>query len=159
MSDNKAPEVKKEILELSEKISSGITISAKEKTATAEKDIYEKNLPEGLSMDTVRSVRDYNTTFVAAGAHAFGNAAVAAMNKHKNLDSLNVDVSMGDKDSVSYSIQRSKTSVDHLHNKGQEITKYGVLTTSMEVNAGKNSGQLKVARAQVGALAMELLSK
>lgn len=159
MSDNKTPEVKQEIVELSEKLAKGITINGKEGTATADKDLYEKNLPEGLAMDTVRSVRDYNTTFVAAGAHAFGTSAVEAMNKNKNLDNLNVEISMGDKDNVSYSIQRSKTTIDHLHKKGEEITKYGVLTTSMEVNAGKNSGQLKVARNQVGAMAIKMLSK
>lgn len=159
MSNDKTPEVKEEIATLSKAIGADIVIDAKAGTALAAADIYQKNLPDGLNMDVVDAVRDYNTAFVAAGAHAVGTAAVEAMTSNKKLDRISVDIGMGGKDSLGISVDRKKVTIDQIHNKGAEIVKYGVVTATLTNHAGKNSGQLKVARAQVGALALAALAK
>lgn len=156
---DKTPSVKDEIAVLSKAIADDLTVDAKASTMAAAEDIYSKNLPEGLSMTVVDQVRDYNTAFVAAGAHAVGKIAVEAMTTHKKLDQLSVEIGMGGKDAVHYSVDRKKVTIDQIHNKGAEIVKYGVVTTGLTVGAGKNAGQLKVARAEIGALALAALAK
>lgn len=160
MSEAKKSSVNEEVLALSTVIKSGITIDAKAGTAKAADGIYEKNLTEGLSMEIVKAVSDYNTTFVAAGAHAFGEAAVESMKGHKSLDKLTVDIPMGHKDSVTYTVDRSKTMPNRFSDKPDDtITKHGVVSTTYDVRAGKNGGQLKAARSHVGELAAKLLAK
>jgi hypothetical protein len=154
----KTPVVKPEILAMSEKIQKDISIDAKAGTATAAADIYEKTLPESLTMETIRSVRDHNTAFVAAGAHAFGTMAINAMKGQKDCKELNITMGMGDRDKVSHHVARQKVFTDHMHG-GAEIVKYGVVSTSLEVTAGKNSGQLKVVKAAIGAQALAAFVK
>lgn len=159
MTETKKISLHDDVAALSTKISEGIKIDAKAATATAGESLYKDNLPEGLTMETVKSVSDYNTTFVAAGAHAFGEAAVAAMKGSKNLDRISVDIPMGVKDHVSYTVDRIKEVANRFGTGDATIIKHGVVTTSYEVRAGKNSGQLKAARQLIGELAASALAK
>jgi hypothetical protein len=146
-----------EVLALSEKMRKDIFIDSDGKPSV-EKTIFEKNLPDGLDYDTVKQVRQYSTNFVAAGAHASGMAAIDAMVGNKKIDQVVVELPMCEKDRVTYSVDRKKTIIDHLHDK-QEITKYGQVGVTLEVHGAKNAGQLKIARNLIGTLAMEKLAK
>lgn len=150
--------IKPEVLAMSKIISSAMTADKKEGTITYNEKVFAKTLPDTLTEETVNAVREHNTTFVAAGAHAFGTAAIELMTANKKIDRIATEINMGGKDNVSYSIDRSKTSVDHLHGKG-EITKYGVLSTVLETVAGKNGGQLKAVRKEMGELALAQFTK
>ena len=158
MSIIKTPELKAEIETLSDKLLGGFTIDAKAGTAKASDDMYTSNLPEGLTADIVKNVGEFNTTFVAAGAHAFGKLAINAMKSNSELKKLEVDIPMVGKDNVSYTMERTKDIVNHLGG-GETIHKFGVMTATLEMRAGKNSGQLKVARAVIGELAMAAFKK
>lgn len=151
--------IKQNVTDLATTLTKGIDVDAKAGTATAAVDMYEKNLPEGVTMEQVTGIRDYNTTFVAASAKAFGELAVDALKSNKKLDSLAVDISMGGKDSVSHSILRSKLHIDRLHD-NKETTKYGAMTTTFEVHGTKGSaGQLKAVRDEISELALKALAK
>jgi hypothetical protein len=150
--------IKPEIIAMSSIITKGLAVDKKEGTITAGADIFQSTLPEDLSMETVQKVREHNTTFVAAGAHSFGTASIDLLAGNKKLDRITTEISLGGKDNVTYSMDRSKTTVDHLHGKG-EVVKFGVLTTTLETVAGKNAGQLKAVRTEMGTIAMERLSK
>lgn len=135
-----------------------IVVDGKAGTAMAKDTLYKDNLPEGITMETVKAISDYNTTFVAAGAHAFGVVATEAAKTHKKLEKVSIDIPMGFKDNVSYTFDRMKVVPNRFGN-GEDITKYGVLHTSYEVRAGKNGAQLKAARAVINELAAAALAK
>lgn len=153
--------LKQEVLDLSKKIAEGITLDKKTGHGEAADGLYESNLPEGLTVEAVKAVSDYNTTFVAAGTHAFGTLAVEAMKGSKSLTEATVQIKMFGKDTLGVSVQRSKDYNNSLAKEGEPktITKHGVITTTYDVVAGNNRGQLKAARNEIAALASEFLSK
>lgn len=150
--------VHQEVASLSEKLVPSIVVDGKAATATAVETLYKDNLPEGLTMEAVKAVSDYNTTFIAAGAHAFGTVATAAAKSHKKMEKVSIDIPMGVKDNVSYTYDRMKVIPNRFGN-GEDVTKYGVIQTTYEVKAGKNGAQLKAARAAINELAMAALAK
>lgn len=163
MSKDKTPEavqearakVKAEVLALAETIEAGL-LHEKKSTVITEKEegsLYEANLPEGLTPEIVNAVSDYNTTFVAAGAHACGKMAVEAMAKDKTVTEITGQIKMGKRDKVGYTIARSKEYENRLAGDGVKTEKFGVVTTSYEVQGGTNKGQLKAVRNLIGELA------
>jgi|ERR1035437_6215901 hypothetical protein len=158
MTTVKTPELKPAVIAISTEMQKGITIDAKAGSSVAKEDIYEKTLPEGLTLDIATKLSDHNANFVAAGAHAFGTLAVAAMSKAPKCEKLALEVPMAGKDSVTYNIDRFKDTVNHLGN-GETVRKFGVVNASVEIRAGKNGGQLKNARAIIAQLGMEALKK
>lgn len=153
-------EIKPVIAELSTAIQKSITVDAKAATVTVSPTVYADNLPAGLTLESVSQVREYDTNFVAATAHALGTIGVASMAKEKSLTNLEAEFGMGHKgNAVTHSLERKKVTIDQLHNKGAEITKFGHMSTTVEFSAGKNAGQLKAARKTVSDLAMESFGK
>lgn len=145
------------VLALSKKIEAAVSLSddgvIKEKDAGK---VYEENLPAGVTVDLVQKVNDYDAEFVAAGAHAFGSIAINAMAENKNLKEVTGELKTVDKNKASYSIERSKEYTNHLQG-GEKTVKYGVVTTSYEIRAGKNSGQLKAVKNELAELALSKL--
>lgn len=147
--EDKAPttEIKSEILELAEKLQKDITVDKKTGAGTQSENLYEKNLPDGLTTDTVKQVKEYDSAFVAAGTHAFGQLAIAAMAKNKGLEKATIELSMGHRDTMGVSVERSKTFTNHLSGNGEQTTKYGVTSVTYDARAGATSGgQLKRVR-------------
>jgi hypothetical protein len=142
------------VLDLSAKISKCISVDS-DGYGSETSPAYESNLPEDLTMDIVNSVGDYNTTFIAAGSHAFGNAAIEAMSHNNNLKEANMKIAMGGKDSVTYGFDRSK--VFHNGLTDSDVEKFGVMNIHTEFVAGKNSGQLKKVRNLLNEVALERL--
>jgi hypothetical protein len=151
-------QLKAEVLAMVDKIESGIKLDHKTGIATADENLYESLLPEGLSPETVKAVSTHNSNFIAAGTYAFGNVAVKAMAKHKDLEKASAEIKMAGRDVLNLNIDRSKTYTDHLHGSGETV-KYGVVSASYDVRAGKNSGELKKARTLVAEFAMQKLAK
>lgn len=148
-------EIKPAIAELSASIQKSITIDAKAATVSVSPTVYVENMPEGVTLESVSAVREYDTNFVTATAHALGTMGVSTMAKHPSLTRLEAEFDMGHKgNSVTHSIDRKKVTIDQLHNKGAEITKFGTMSTTVEFAAGKNSGQLKAARKTISDAAM-----
>ena len=151
------PKLKDEILELSKSIEKGLKLDAKTGVITAEEGLYEKNLPEGLTMDNVKAVTEYNTNFVAASSHAVGKVSVDAMSSHKKLERTSVEIKMGVNDLFSATMDRSISYPNPQGDSGEKIVKYGVIKPDYDVRAGRNGGQLKVARRLISELAAEQL--
>ncbi len=149
MSEVKKPTLTDSVLELSKKLAAGLSIDKDTGAGTATADLYNTTLPEGLTKDIVKAVSEHNTNFVAAGAHAFGMMAVDAMAKNKKLENASVTIPMGHRDSVTHNLARSKTFINQMSENKDEVTHYGKMTSTLEVRAGKNGGQLKAARALV----------
>ena len=111
---------------------------------------------EGLTEDDFQKTNDYRTTFVAASTHAFGELAVDAMKGNKKLERATCDLALDGKDTLLIAVDRHKTYPNHLGD-GKPTEKYGVVSTSMDVYAGKNAGQLKKARQSIAELALAAL--
>jgi hypothetical protein len=150
--------LKSEVLDLAAKLETGMALDSDSGAGTENVDLYSSNLPEDLTMEAVKKVSDYNTTFIAAGAYAFGNLAVNAMRDNKKLNEASIEIKMGDKDSLSLNVQRTKEFTNALAG-GEKVVKHGVVTASYDVRSGKNGGQLKQARSVIGELASAAFSK
>ena len=161
MSEKEVKSLSDDVAGLSKKIQTEL-IYDKETKIVSEKEkagsCYEENLPEGITPAVVKALSDYNSTYVAAGVHAFGTIAVAAMAKDKSLDRVSGEIKMGHRDVLSATIDRQRQYANHLGG-GEQIVKHGVVTPDYEVRAGKNAGQLKIARQLIAELAAEKLVK
>ena len=149
-------EVKQHILDLSTKMDQFVG-KVENSAVKANDDMYEKLLPEGVTMKEVTTISNYNTDFVAAATHNISQRAVEAMAKDKSISEVSSTIKMGVNDSLTVGIDRSQTYTNHLQG-GAETTKYGVVKASYEVKSGKSSGgQLKAVRAQISAMAADKL--
>ena len=147
--------------ELVKKIQTSIT-GAETGTAQAGDEVYNANLPEGLTAETVQQVSDYTTVFVASGMEAAGAVALAAMKKDKKLDSVNVNLPLGAFGQADCSVYRSKEVTIPPAEKGGEATKelqFGVNRCSVSFVAGKNSGLLGKARDAIKEQATAIFGK
>lgn len=151
--------IKEDVLALSAKIEAGIAVDKKTGAGIENGNLYNDNLPEGLTTDTVKQVHDYNTTFVAAGTLAFGNLAATAMKSNKSLEEANISIKMGVKDKLEINMLRSKEYTNPLVENSDPVTKYGVVKANYQIQAGANKGQLKAVRNHLAELSMEYLSK
>ncbi len=124
--------------------------------------LYEKCLPDDLSIETINKVTDHNANFIAAGSLAFGEMVVDHMKKDKKMDSASATIKMSGGNKVEYSVDRQKQYVNRIPgspNNGETINKYGVVTTHYTVKGGHNSGALKEARKTIEEYAAEALGK
>jgi hypothetical protein len=119
--------------------------------------LFEKTLPENLTMDVCENVGNHNSDFIAAGAHTTGMLAVSAMKAGKNLTEVAVTIPMSGKDSVDYRVLREKTFPGV--GGSEPVTKHGVVQTSYDCYAGSNKGGLKAARDMVAEHAATTLGK
>lgn len=161
MSDKKettTPAVKENVVAMAAIIEKEITLDSKSGQATSSDNVYEKTLPEDLTLDVAKRVGDHNATFVAAGAYAFGNMSVKAMAKTKSLESTGVTLKMAGKDSVDYTVDRTR-SYRNPQDESAPIVKHGVISATLNTHVGSNTGSLKAARKAVEAAAADALKK
>lgn len=154
-----APAVNEKVIEMAKLIEMGLTMDNSTGVCTAGDDLFEKTLPEDLSIDTVRQVSKHNSTFVAAATQAFGNLSIAAMAGNKKLEETTVTIPMVAKDTLSVSMKRSKTWTNHLTPGAEPVVKFGVVSQDYAVTGGKNSGQLKAVKQALYEAAAEQLGK
>ncbi len=163
MTEQTKSSVNEVVLDMAKKIKTHIDFSpAKgEKAAVgSEKDsAFEATLPEDLDLATCRKVSDHNANFIAAGAHAFGELAVAAMKKHGDLEEASLKLKMSGRDSVDYNVLRQNEVRNPANRDAEPIVKHGTVRTTYNVKGGSNSGQLKHVRDAINQMASEALSK
>lgn len=149
-------DVKQHILDLSTKMNEFVG-KVENSTVKTNDDMYEKLLPEGVTMKEVKTISDYNTDFIAAATHNISQKAIEAMASDKSITEVSGSVKMGVNDSLNVGVDRQKTYTNHLQG-GAETVKYGVVTAAYETRGSKGSGgQLKAVRAHINAIAAEQL--
>jgi hypothetical protein len=153
--DHKISEV---VLEMAKKIEEASSVDKNTGIVQTEDNVYEKLLPEDLTIETVNAVTNHNANFIAAGSYAIGNMAVAAMSKKKDLDQVTGLVKMGGSDTLNVNVERRKEYTTKLKGEPQTTVKFGVVTASYDVTGSHNSGQLKKVRTAIAEMAMEALS-
>jgi hypothetical protein len=157
MADEK--KISPEVESMAKVIEKHIEIDSKTGNGTEKESVFEKTLPDDLSIETVKKVNDHNSNFIAAGAYAFGQMAIKAMSKNASLEEADLKLKMAGRDHVEYHMNRQKTYANHLTGNGESVVKYGVLTTEYQVSGGRNSGQLKHVRDELAEIAQKALNK
>lgn len=135
-------EIKKEVIDLSEKIGAELKIS-KDGSVERPDDLYEKLLPEGITMEQLKGIQAHNTDFIAAATHAFGQAATPVMKKNAELNSISLDIPTVGKDSLSLQFDRSKQVPN---GDGGMQTKYGSVSVKYDMYGAGSRGQLKAVK-------------
>lgn len=132
--------LKPEITELSDKLQAALKItkegllddSVKEAVAS----LYTSNLPGDLTIDTVQAVRNYDTSFVAAGANAVGQAAIPVMTKNKDLQDVTVRFPMTGKDALEVNFNRDGSVQPKLRMYGtKSVGQLGVIKSELKEKA------------------------
>lgn len=111
------------------------------------KDTYEKVLPEELAphFDLFKKFQTFNSDLTAALALANGELGATFLKKHKDVQSVNVEMKAG-KDTIGNVYSREKT-VTVPGNPPQQRTTYGHSRSFYEAHAaGPNRGALKKVR-------------
>lgn len=128
-------------------------IEIKEGAATIAADAYVKSLPDGLSLETVKKLKEHDAVFYPAVTKAFGEAAIELMKTDKSIESLDLSVPMveGDKFDINF-----KRSYEHMDMATKEMkTSYGGLSASLTVQGARhNRGAMSAIKNDLKAKAM-----
>jgi hypothetical protein len=110
-----------------------------------------------LTKENVESLQAFNTTFIAAGLHAFGNKSIDTIKANKDLERTTLAVPMVGKDAINYVFDKTATVPDRSEGAGEgaTTTKYGQTRASLDIYGASGSrGQLKGVRDQLAADAL-----
>lgn len=147
--------IKAEIVELADKLTKTFAIDKANGNVTVTGDPFTDNLPEGVTLDQIKAVDDCRYNFIAASGKALGDAAVAAMLKHKTIDTVVGTFSLGGKNEVSHEILRAKEVFNP--SSKEMMVKHGAMTTTVKtVLNNQKTGQVGAVRASIGELALKL---
>lgn len=123
--------------------------------ATAAEGLSDSMLPAGITADTVKAVAIHNHEFTAAVVGAFAELSTEVLRSNKKLDSTELSLPFGYKDTLNVSQDRSK----EIRNPGTGETSNvaGKLNISVKAYVGSKTGQLSTVRKLAEALAAEAL--
>ena len=88
-------------------------------TQGSEDSLYEKSLPEDLTMPTVKKVHGHDRHFTAALTQVVGELSLEGFKENKDLQQTNVKVSTDGRSSVTIKHDRKKEYEDRISNKGE----------------------------------------
>ena len=128
-------------------------IQIKEGAATIAADAYVKSLPDGLSLETVKKLKEHDAVFYPAVTKAFGEAAIDAMKADKKIESLDLSVPLVEGDKFDTNFKRS---YEHMDMATKEMkTSYGGLSASLTVQGARhNRGAMSAIKNDLKAKAM-----
>lgn len=98
-------------------------------------DVFEKHLPEGLTMHTVKQVQDTLLDFSDAATLAVAESGIDHLKAHKDLSSVSLKVKAG-RDAISTSFERSRDMRNP--GTGAQFTKFGISSTKLVSGVGGN---------------------
>lgn len=122
---------------------------------TISEDVFEKTLPEGLTMTAIKEMQDHRDLVIAGTGLALGELGTEALKGDKELKQLSVSYKMN-KDKINGIFYRTK---DHAQPTGGMATKPGVLQMGYKAYGQAGGiGQLKKVKAHLSEMAKEVLS-
>lgn len=122
---------------------------------TVSKETYEQTLPEGITIDTVKTLQEHNGYFIAAASKALGEAAIPVLKKNAELEKVTLSIPVGHKDQINIDFQRSRQVPDRESNGTK--TKHGVLMASYDMYGSKSVGDLKKVKTELAEAALKAL--
>jgi hypothetical protein len=150
-------EIRKEVIDLSEKIGKGLTIDGN--VVSAADGLYESLLPEGISMDMLERIQAHDTEVLAATALAVGKMGNQVFKKDETINKITCVVPTVGKDTFGFAYDRSRQVRDaapRTEGAGMK-TKYGVMTVSVDKYGAGNRGDMGAVKSFLSNEAAELL--
>lgn len=150
-------------LALASRIKTDLTVGANG-TVTAPDDLWSKHLPEGLSAEAVGQVQSYRQQLVAATLSALGEVGAEAVQKDKELPSVEVSYNFGPKNDHANEVvtQRVRTTMTVSKNptKPEEgkTNIHGCASTEITVRAAKGKGVTGQVKAAIRSRYTEIFS-
>jgi hypothetical protein len=105
--------------------------------------VYDQNLPEGITPETVKSISKYNAAFVNASHIAVGQMAAELFKEDKKKQTVNASIGFfGPDDTVDITVHRSKTFTNSFAKEGEpkEVEKTLYMQSSTTVRSNNGSG-------------------
>ncbi len=123
-------------------------IEIKEGVVAADDKIYKDSLPEGITMDHVKQLREHNSKFFPAASLAVGELAIKEFKKDNKLETVTASFPMGGRDHFDVIFDRQKETRNP--STGETSMKYAALGASMVVHAARASrGAMSVVKAHL----------
>lgn len=151
--------INQDVKDLSSKIQEMMKVDHKTGVSEVQEDIWEKTLPDSLSKDQIKAVKDHEANFIAAGADAIGHLAIAAMKKNHELQDVSATIGMHGHDKASYNVSREKVYHNPQDKDAEPIVKHAVVGVNFRNMAGRNAGELKKVLAAISTEAEKALKK
>lgn len=156
--------INEEVGRISKLISVGLTTTGEGVFTEKENSkLFEKSLPEDITIKDVKKVNDHLENFVAGATHAFGEQAIKCMKADKKIDRTSTSIKLDGRSSVKIVMDRKREYENRLPNADgtvgsvKKVVKKGVTTVNIHKVADKNTGQLKLVRDEMNKLAWKSL--
>lgn len=141
-------------------IQKGMNLDNKTGIITANDGLYKECLPDGLNMDTIRTVHTHDHDFIAASALAVSNIGLKAMMAHSELDEVTAHVPLSGRNATDISYVRNRVFPnikDSSNPNAEPIVAHGVLTVKTHFTSAGNTGEIARVRQWAKAQAAESL--
>lgn len=112
-------------------------------TETESHGAYNKNLPEGITPDTVEALSNYNAKFVSAAHAAVGEMAADIFAKDKKRENVQAQIGFfGKNDTIEIDVSRKETFTNHYAKEGEpkEVVKPLFMSTTVNIKSAKGIG-------------------
>lgn len=139
-------EIKKEILELAAALKKDATVEGGK--VVFPKDVFKSHLPEGLTIEQVKSVNSYSQNFTSAQALVTGEVGVKALKDNKDLKEVTSSVILPNGKSVA--VLRREVTTRNLQT-GAETVHHGYVSARNIIRVP--GSQVTAIRARVAELA------
>ena len=155
MSTSKKEQIQAEVTKIAEIMRPLISFDESGNPELIDKEVFVKNLPEGITEKTVTELGEYTRNFIAGTTTAL-DVAIPKFVENKQLDRMRLTVPMvGAHNSIDFTMQRER--VSHNPANGEEITNYGHVTVA--VNQGHTGSVFKTAHHALRDLARAALAE
>lgn len=128
--------IRDEDRKLADALLAGAVFDSDTKRVVGSKDAYTENMPEGLTKEQVKQVREYDKSFIAATGLTTGEIGVERMAADATLESLSSSWDMTQGAKIDWALQRSSTGRNP--RTGEETIRQGALSPVFEFSAGKS---------------------
>ena len=152
-----AKEIPQRIIELASEIEKTLDNDASTITENVPGEVYERTLPEGITIEVVDRIQSHNADFVASGVLAFHAIAMRQMVENKDCANISGKLQMGKRSFVEVAIDREHNWKDHLHD-GEDKIRYGATTVKLVTGGDKKTTQpLKSVMDEIATISLEQL--
>lgn len=157
--------IKQEIKNLAAAIKADLTIDPKTGAGTLPKNMYERLLPEEVSVDMVEKVASANADIAAALGLAVGEASLPLMKKHKELERVTANLGATGRDRFeavfdrTYEVPVSEVGADGKRVMTGRETRFGQLRVGFNSFGTRNAGQMALIKTSMQQQAMAMLTK
>jgi hypothetical protein len=122
--------------EIAKKLKGKLTIGD-DGVIETDKDLVKELLPEGLTMDDIKRVQQFNSDVVAGAAHAVGEVGIPFLKKHPKVEHVHLPALNIGRDKIRVNLARERTVTGP---GGKSATHHGYLEAKYTSGSAGTSG-------------------